>query len=47
MDDGRWVKKDKKFIQKLMAQIKNGKKELHVVDDKFGTPTYTHDLQEM
>jgi len=36
--------KDKKFIQKLMAQIKSGVTELHVVDDKLGTPTYTHDF---
>lgn len=36
--------KDKKFIQKLMVQIKEGKKELFVVDDKLGTPTYTHDF---
>ena len=27
-----------------MQQIKEGKKELHVVNDKFGTPTYTHDF---
>lgn len=27
-----------------MAQIKEGKKELFVVDDKLGTPTYTHDF---
>ena len=36
--------KDKKFIQKLMKQIKDGKKELFIVDDKDGTPTYTHDF---
>jgi len=36
--------KDKKFVQKLMAQIKAGNTELMVVDDKFGTPTYTHDF---
>jgi dTDP-4-dehydrorhamnose reductase len=36
--------KDKKFIQKLMNQVKQGKKELMVVDDKLGTPTYTHDF---
>jgi dTDP-4-dehydrorhamnose reductase len=36
--------KDKKFIQKLMAQLKAGKTELHVVDDKLGTPTYTIDF---
>jgi len=37
-------KKDKKFIQKIMRQIKEGKKELFVVNDKDGTPTYTHDF---
>lgn len=36
--------KDKKFIQKLMAQLKAGSKELKVVDDKLGTPTYTRDF---
>ena len=36
--------KDKKFVQKIMQQIKNGKKELFIVDDKLGTPTYTHDF---
>jgi dTDP-4-dehydrorhamnose reductase len=36
--------KDKKFVQKLMAQLKAGKTELYVVDDKLGTPTYTHDF---
>ena len=36
--------KDKKFIQKLMKQIKDGRKELFIVDDKDGTPTYTHDF---
>jgi dTDP-4-dehydrorhamnose reductase len=41
---GAGPKKDKKFIQKIMAQIKEGKKELFVVDDKLGTPTYTHDF---
>jgi dTDP-4-dehydrorhamnose reductase len=41
---GGGPKKDKKFIQKLMQQIKNGKRELFVVDDKLGTPTYTHDF---
>lgn len=36
--------KDKKFIQKLMKQLKDGKKELFIVDDKDGTPTFTHDF---
>jgi dTDP-4-dehydrorhamnose reductase len=41
---GGGPKKDKKFISKMMNQIKEGKKELHIVDDKDGTPTYTHDF---
>ncbi len=41
---GAGPQKDKKFIQKLMKQIKDGKKELFIVDDKDGTPTYTHDF---
>lgn len=41
---GSGPKKDKKFIQKIMKQIKDGKKELFIVDDKDGTPTYTHDF---
>jgi dTDP-4-dehydrorhamnose reductase len=36
--------KDKKFIQKIMKQLKTGKKELFIVNDKDGTPTYTHDF---
>ena len=36
--------KDKKFIQKLMAQLKGGARELFIVDDKLGTPTYTLDF---
>lgn len=41
---GGGPKKDKKFIQKLIKQIKEGKKELFIVNDKDGTPTYTHDF---
>lgn len=36
--------KDKKFIQKLMKQIKDGNTKLRVVNDKLGTPTYTIDF---
>ena len=43
---GGGPRKDKKFIQKLMKQIKDGRKELDVVDDKLGTPTYTRDFAE-
>ena len=41
---GGGPKKDKKFIQKIIQQIQHGNKELFVVDDKFGTPTYTYDF---
>lgn len=41
---GSGPNKDKKFIQKLMKQIKDGNKELFIVNDKDGTPTYTHDF---
>ena len=41
---GGGPKKDKKFIKKIMVQLKDGKKELFVVNDKLGTPTYTHDF---
>lgn len=41
---GSGPKKDKKFIQKLMQQLKDGKQELFIVDDKDGTPTYTQDF---
>lgn len=41
---GSGPSKDKKFIQKIMQQLKDGKKELFVVNDKDGTPTYTHDF---
>lgn len=41
---GAGPKKDKKFIQKLMKQLKDGNRELFIVNDKDGTPTYTHDF---
>jgi dTDP-4-dehydrorhamnose reductase len=41
---GSGPKKDKKFIQKIMRQIKDGSKTLFIVNDKVGTPTYTHDF---
>jgi dTDP-4-dehydrorhamnose reductase len=36
--------KDKKFVQKIIKQIREGKEELFIVNDKLGTPTYTHDF---
>ncbi|TAK39911.1 MAG: NAD(P)-dependent oxidoreductase [Lysobacteraceae bacterium] len=41
---GAGPEKDKKFIQKIMGQIKSGADELFVVNDKLGTPTYTVDF---
>lgn len=41
---GSGPSKDKKFVQKIMRQLKDGKRELNIVNDKLGTPTYTHDF---
>ena len=41
---GGGPRKDKKFVQKIMKQLKAGKTELFVVNDKDGTPTYTFDF---
>lgn len=41
---GGGAAKDKKFVAKVMKQIIEGTKELNVVDDKLGTPTYTYDF---
>ena len=41
---GGGLVKDKKFINKIYKQIKGGAKELFVVADKLGTPTYTCDF---
>jgi dTDP-4-dehydrorhamnose reductase len=41
---GAGASKDKKFIQKLIKQITDGSTSLNIVNDKLGTPTYTHDF---
>jgi len=41
---GGGLQKDKKFIKKIVAQLLAGRKELNIVTDKLGTPTYTHDF---
>ncbi len=41
---GGGPKKDKKFTNKIIKQIRKGVKELLVVNDKVSTPTYTYDL---
>jgi len=40
------LKKDKKFIKKIMNRIDRGDKVLEVVNDKFGSPTYTKNFAE-
>lgn len=42
MGGGR--RKDKKFVNKIIKQIDFGAKELFVVNDKAGTPTYANDF---
>lgn len=36
--------KDKKFVQKIMRQLADGATQLTVVNDRFGSPTYTRDF---
>jgi len=43
---GGGVEKDKKFINRIFKQITDGRKELSVVEDKLGTPTYTVNFAE-
>ncbi len=35
---------DKKFVYKIVSQIKEGKTELRAVSDKYGSPTFTKDF---
>lgn len=41
---GGGFNKDKKFINKLIKQLVAGKRELFIVNDKDGTPTFTVDF---
>jgi dTDP-4-dehydrorhamnose reductase len=41
---GGGIQKDKKFVKKIFQQILDGKKDLYVVNDRLGTPTYTIDF---
>lgn len=36
--------KDRKFVGKIIEQMRGGIRDLAIVDDKFGTPSYTYDL---
>jgi dTDP-4-dehydrorhamnose reductase len=40
-------KKDKKFVYKIIKQIKEGKTVLDVVENIYGTPTYTYDFAKV
>ncbi|HTE01155.1 MAG TPA: sugar nucleotide-binding protein [Mucilaginibacter sp.] len=41
---GGGPEKDKKFIGKLVKQLVSGKRDLYIVNDKDGTPTFTIDF---
>ncbi len=41
---GGGPKKDKKFVNKIIQKINAGNEEIAVVNDKFGSPSYTYDL---
>jgi len=41
---GGGPEKDKKYISKIMRQLKDGSRVLNIVDDRDGTPTYTIDF---
>jgi len=43
---GGGAQRDKKFVGKIVRLIHEGKKQLSVVDDKIGSPTYAKDLLE-
>jgi dTDP-4-dehydrorhamnose reductase len=38
------LERDKKFVSKILAQVKQNVATIHAVDDKWGTPTYTLDF---
>lgn len=44
MDDGSRTQQRQKIHPKIMKQLKDGAKELNIVNDKLGTPTYTIDF---
>jgi dTDP-4-dehydrorhamnose reductase len=41
---GGGARKDHKFVAKILQQIRDGKRTLHAVGDKLGTPTYVPDF---
>ncbi|MBP6903012.1 MAG: NAD(P)-dependent oxidoreductase [Burkholderiaceae bacterium] len=41
---GGGSRKDHKFVMLMLQQLLAGQTTLHAVDDRWGTPTYTHDF---
>jgi len=41
---GGGQQKDKKFVSYIIKQLTAGNTDIYAVDDKYGTPTYTHDV---
>lgn len=41
---GGGARKDHKFVQNILGQIVSGARRIHAVNDRYGTPTYTHDF---
>jgi dTDP-4-dehydrorhamnose reductase len=41
---GGGARKDHKFVAKILRQIREGRRTLHAVGDKLGTPTYVPDF---
>lgn len=41
---GGGIEKDKKFVGKILRQVRSGAKVIHAVDDKLGAPTYAGDF---
>jgi dTDP-4-dehydrorhamnose reductase len=41
---GGGAAKDHKFVHHILGQIVSGTRKIHAVNDRFGTPTYTHDF---
>jgi dTDP-4-dehydrorhamnose reductase len=35
---------DHKFVSYILRQLEEGQREIHAVNDRYGTPTYTHDF---
>ena len=35
---------DKKFVNKIIRLVRDGREEIHAIDDVFGSPTYQYDV---